>query len=90
MCCPADRTQAIAALGAMSQMMAFPNLTHSDQTFISTTFTNFLPGMSMGLTKVATAGDTQNHRVTAVGVYLVILHGSLSNSVYTVLYRESG
>ncbi|KAK3852544.1 hypothetical protein Pcinc_040879 [Petrolisthes cinctipes] len=64
----AIKTQAIATLGAMSQMTAFPNLTHSDQQFISTTFTNFLPGVSMGLTKVATAGDTQNHKVTAAAI----------------------
>ncbi|KAK4291087.1 hypothetical protein Pmani_036068 [Petrolisthes manimaculis] len=64
----AIKIQAIATLGAMSQMTAFPNLTHSDQQFISTTFTNFLPGVSMGLTKVATAGDTQNHKVTAAAI----------------------
>lgn len=62
------RIQAIETLSALGLQKSFGTLTTEQQKILSCTFANFLPGIVIALTKVATADEKQSHKVTAVSI----------------------
>ncbi|XP_042241864.1 TELO2-interacting protein 1 homolog [Homarus americanus] len=71
------KIQAMETLSALGQQKTFHTLSSQDQNLLSYTFANFLPGIVLALTKVATADEKQGHKVTAVAIdawsYFVML-----------------
>lgn len=71
------KLQAIETLLSLGQKKSFESLPKQQQDVLSTTYANFLPGILMALTRVATADEKQGHKVTALALdawsYFVML-----------------
>lgn len=71
------KLQALETLSALGLQKSFSTLTAEQQNILSCTFANFLPGIVIGLTKVATADEKQGHKITAAAIdtwsYFVML-----------------
>ncbi|XP_064079080.1 TELO2-interacting protein 1 homolog [Macrobrachium nipponense] len=71
------RIEAIVCLSALGQKKFFTNISEAKQDNLSSTFTNFLPGIVTGLAKIANGDEKQGHKITCAAidawVYFVVL-----------------
>lgn len=81
------RIQAMETLLSLGQQKVLDTLTAEQHGNLSSTFANFLPGIVLALTKVATADEKQGSKVTAVSICQNLVSRRPSNwCLYTVQY----